>query len=129
MGNLTEYSKGQLISHMLRTATSTKPTQIWIALFYANDTEVSGGGYARVQHGPGDAYWRDQSAGNGITSNIGAITFPEPTGSWGGDVAKWAAIDNAGNVWLAGSLAATKSVTLGDPAPTFPDGALVGTFA
>lgn len=129
MPALSTFSKGQLIAHIFRTASAAKPTGLFVALYHADTTEVSGGGYTRVQHGPGDAYWRDQAGGNGATSNIGSIQFPTPTGSWGAAVTHWKILDQLDNVWLEGALASPKNVTLGDPAPLFPDGALAGVIA
>ena len=49
-------------AHLLRSGTWTKPTGLWVALYVTapsrsgGGVEVSGGGYARVRHGPGDAY-------------------------------------------------------------------------
>lgn len=127
---LSSYGKGQFLNHLLRAGTFAKPTGIWVALFKADGTEMSGGGYARVQHGPGDAFWRDQVSGNGISSNIGPIAFPTPTGADWGQAASFRIYDDAtaGNELGAGVLQAPKTINVGDPAPTFPDGALVTSF-
>ena len=124
---LSEYTRGQLIGHLLRTSTYSKPAAVYVALFKGDGNEMSGGGYARVQHGPGDAYWRDQTAGNGQSTNIGAITFPTPeTTNWGVATAvRLFDASTGGNEIGAGVLSSPKTINVGDPAPTFPDGALL----
>jgi len=93
-------------------------------------TEVSGGSYARAQLDPADANWTAPAGGNGATDNAAAITFPAPTANWG-VVSHVAEIDRAtgGNYLMYGALTASKTVNNGDPAPSFPIGALDVTYA
>jgi hypothetical protein len=129
MSNMTTYSKGELIKHLFRSGSMTKPSALYVALFVGG-TEVSGGGYARVAHGPSDSTWADQTSGDGRTANIGAITFPSPTASWGVVTAcKIMDASTGGNALASGNLAAAKTVNNGDPAPTFADGVLVVVFS
>jgi hypothetical protein len=109
---------------------------IYIALFTsdptdaASGTEVSGGSYARVQYDPSDANWSAPDATGGLCQNLAAITFPAPTGNWG-VVTHFGVFDRSalGNLTAHGVLTTPKTVNSGDPAPTFPIGALSLTYA
>lgn len=108
----------------------------YIALFTAapgdagGGTEVTGGSYARVAVQPADANWTAPDATGGLTDNAAAITFPAPTANWG-VVSHMADMDRltGGNYMLHGALTTPKTVNSGDPAPSFPIGALDVTFA
>jgi hypothetical protein len=125
------------IDHEFRTATFTKPTANWIALFTAAPSDAGGGtevstsgtNYGRVNLPPLDANWAAPSAGNGITSNLVAVTFPLPTGSNWGTVTHFGIFDSqtGGVMRRWAPLAATKIVNAGDLAPVFPIGALTVT--
>ena len=136
MAALSDYLENELIKHIFRTGSFTKPTTLYVALFTAapNDagggTEVSGGSYARVAAGPLDATWAAPAAGDGVTSNVGDITFPAPTANWG-SVTHFGIFDaiTAGNLLIHGALTAAKTVNNGDPAPKFTAGDLQITFA
>lgn len=93
-------------------------------------TECAGGSYARAQLDPADANWNAPSGGNGLTDNAAAINFPTPTASWG-QATHCALHDQAsgGNMSFYGALANPKNINNGDPAPSFPIGALDITFA
>ena len=136
MSNATDYLEGELIRHLFRTGSMTKPAQLHIGLFTAppNDagaggTEVSGGSYARVQVNPGDANWSAPAGGNGTTSNVGTITFPTPTAPWG-IVTHFGVFDAAtgGNLLIAAALQVAKTIETGDGVP-FPPGSLTVTIA
>lgn len=136
MSAMSDYLEGELIKHIFRTGSFTKPSALYVALFTAapNDagggTEVTGGSYARAQLDPADANWAAPAAGNGVTSNAAAITFPAPTANWG-SVTHFAVMDasTAGNMLFHGALSASKTVNNGDPAPEFAIGDLTVTFA
>lgn len=96
--------------------------------------EPVGSGYARVALAASLANLAGtQGAGStaastgasGTTSNNGAITFGTPTGDWypaaGGRVVGMALFDasSGGNAWIVAMLANPKSVSSGDPAPSF----------
>lgn len=93
-------------------------------------TEVSGGSYARVAVAPADANWSAPDATGGLTDNVAAITFPAPTANWG-SISHFAIYDRptGGNPSIWGALSTPKTVNNGDPAPSFPVGALDITFA
>lgn len=128
MTAMSNYLESQLVQHVFRTSSYTKPTQIGIALCTAapadTDTgtltgkEVSNAGaYARVDLAPSDSNWANITSGNGTTNNIGAITFTAASADWG-TVTHVAITDNstygAGQLLFWGSLAGTKVVSNGD---------------
>lgn len=89
MTGFTDYTSQGVLNHITgRAAIFAKPTA-YVALFTAMGgdggtgfTEVSGGGYARVQTASGD--WNGASgSGPSLTSNAQAITFPQATADWG----------------------------------------------
>lgn len=131
MGALTNYIEDELIKHIFRTGTMTKPAGLHVALFTAapgeagGGTEVTGGSYARVANAPGDANWAATAAGNGTTSNAVAVTFPAPTANWG-SVTHWGIFDAAsgGNLLIYAALTTPKTINNGDAAPSFAPGAL-----
>lgn len=135
-GNLSDYAEGKVIDHLFRTASFTKPSGLYIAAFTVaptdagGGTEVAGGSYARVSVPPLDANWAAPSAGNGVTSNLVAITFPTPTADWGTIVALGVFdASPGGNLIVWGPLTASKTVHNGDAGPSFAIGSLVVTFA
>ena len=78
----------EMFGRFYRTAAIAKPTGIYVALFKtlpkADGTggfEISGGGYARIKHGPGDAQWA--ASGPGALYNAVPVKFPAPTADWG----------------------------------------------
>lgn len=136
MANMSDYLEVQLRAHIFRTATFTKPTELHISLHTADPlddasgTEVSGGSYARVQRDPLDANWSAASATNGLTDNVGAITFPAPSANWGvvTHFGIWDA-STGGNLLIHGQLTTPKTINNGDAAPSFGAGDLDVTFA
>ena len=127
MTSMTNYLEGQLIAHIFRTSSFTKPGAIAIALSTsagldtvtgASMSEVANSNnYSRVLVSPGDSNWAAPVANNGTTSNVGAITFPQASGSWG-TVNSVVVVDSAtygaGNALFYGVLAVAKAVTSGD---------------
>lgn len=109
---------------------------VYVALFTAapsdsgGGTEVSGGSYARVAVAPADANWSAPDATGGLTDNVAAITFPAPTANWG-QATHFGIFDRAtgGNLLIWGALTTPKTINNGDPAPSFPIGALDITLA
>ena len=132
MSNASNYLEEQIGTHLLRSLDWPKPQALYVALFTtmpAEDgsgaVEVSGGGYVRVQHGPGNDKWSAPASGNGLFSNLGTILFPSPSADWG-TVVGFGIYDDAtaGNYLLGGILAVQRTITGGDPSPNFPEGAL-----
>ena len=136
MSHMSNYLEVELRKHLFRTGTFTKPSVLAIGLFTVSPsdagggTEVSGGSYARVDLPPLDANWTAASATDGLTDNAVAITYPAPTASWGTIVA-FGIFDalSGGNLLIWGPISPNKAVNNGDPAPSFPIGALDVTFA
>jgi len=132
MSDKSNYLEGELIKHMFRTGSFTKPTVLGIALFTtapdqetgAGGIEVSAGGYARINRPPLDANW-DAPANGGDTANTAIITFGTPSANWG-DIVAFGIFDavSGGNMLYSATLATTKTVNDGDPAPNFPAGAI-----
>lgn len=130
----SDYLEDQIINHIFRTSSFTKPSVLGIALFTAapsdagGGTEVTGGSYARVDHAPLDANWDATSGTDGQTANTTVVTFPAPTADWG-QVTHFGIFDatSAGNLLYWGALTTAKTINNGDPAPTFPAGSLVVT--
>lgn len=130
---MSDYLEDELVKHVFRTGSFTKPTALYVALFTeaptdaGGGTEVTGTGYARINRAPLDANW-DASA-DGLTANTAVITFGTPTANWG-TVTHYALFDavTSGNMLFHGALTSTKVVNNGDPAPTFPAGNLNFTF-
>lgn len=120
-------------THLLRTGSWTKPSAIYIALYTAapsdsgGGTEVSGGSYARVLHGPSDETW---ALTDGVGSNIGAITFATPTADWG-TITHFGLFDasTAGNLLVYGALTSNPTINNGDTATAFAEGALTVTIS
>lgn len=126
---MTDYLETQLIGHIFRTLTYTKPTVLAIALSTSNtlddtctgavmsEVSTSGTAYARQTLNPLDANWAVISGNNGTTSNTPAITFTQATGSWG-NVQAVVICDNstvgAGSALFYGNLTVPKTVTNGD---------------
>lgn len=136
----SNYLENKIIDLVFRNRAFSAPTGVYVALFTAapsdagGGTEVSGGSYARVQHGPSDTTWEATQGGTpaaassgttGATQNAGTITFPSPTANWG-QVTHIGIFDAAtsGNLLYHGALAVPKTVNNGDPAPSFAAGAL-----
>lgn len=134
MSALSDYLEVNLVKHLFRTGSYTKPTQLNVALYTTAPTdagggvEVSGGSYARVNLPPLDANWAATSGVDGHTDNAAAITFPAPTANWGVVVA-FGIFDESTNLLIWGTLTAPKTINSGDPAPSFPVGTLDVTFA
>lgn len=144
MAGKTNFLEGEFLKHILRTGSLSKPTGLWVALYTVAPTDAftSGSptgtevttvntGYARASLGaPDDAVWAAPSGTPRVSSNVGAITFPTPSGSanWGTVVA-FGILDasSGGNLLYWASLTTSKAVTQGDGAPSFLAGALIIT--
>ena len=107
MAALSTYLENQLLTHIFRTSSFTKPSGLYFALASGTLLETMSGnlggnefpnanGYARVTVSPADANFSAVGvvAGSGETQNSGAITFPQATGSWG--TATYVAIVDSG---------------------------------
>lgn len=131
---MTTYLKTQIVTHLLRTGSWTKPTGIYIALFTdqptvsGGGTEVSGGSYARVSFGPLDANWTALTSS--ASKNDLDVVFPQPTGSWG-TVSHFALFDaaSAGNMLVFGELLVASPIDAASAPPTFATAQLTVNLA
>lgn len=137
MSNATNTLEELIGDHLLRTATWSKPANIYVGLFTTmpgddgtGGTEVTGGSYARVQCGPGDSYWTGPTGGTGAYTNAVVVSFPLPTASWG-NVAGYGlfSASSSGTLYISRAFTTPVTVSLGDPAPGFAIGAITVTVA
>jgi len=131
MTAFTNYTEGEIVKHIFRTGSFTKPTTIYVGLMSAvtdgeagTVTELTGGSYARVAVAPGDANWAAPAGGNGTTSNVSTVTFPAATADWAAasHFGIWDA-STAGNLLVYAALTAPRTITNGATA-SFAAGAL-----
>jgi hypothetical protein len=145
MSEMSDYLEDQLIKHLFRTGSFTKPTVLAFCLLTAatNDagigqfstgsgTEVTNAGaYARIDRPPLDANWAATAGGNGQTSNVAAITYSQATASWG-TVTDMAITDSAtydaGNMLFYSPVTTSRTIDSGDTAE-FAIGAITVTLA
>src|SRR3990167_9371696 len=116
MSAMSDFLEAEVIKHIFRTGSFTKPTVLAVALCTAATTDAQTGAtitevtnanaYARTSLNPLDANWTAPGVG-GLTDNASAIVFPTATGSWG-TVTHFAICDSAtwgaGNVLIHGAL-------------------------
>ena len=131
MTAMSDYLESQLITHLFRGGTYTKPTVLALALCTAavsdthtgalTSTEVANAnGYLRLTTNvsPADANWSASSSGNGTTTNVNALTFASASGGDWSTITYVAVVDNStygsGNVLFYGSLTGAKVVSNGD---------------
>lgn len=107
-GGLTDYAERHLLGHFLGTETWTAP-DLWMALGSTDwgeagtgGTEVTGGGYARVQVTDWDAvvtetYMATLSTARprARTQNTNVVTFPASTAAWSIPSPTWGAFFDA----------------------------------
>jgi hypothetical protein len=133
MGSFGDYLELELLDHLTGVGAFAMPTHLWVGLFTitpadaGGGTEVSAGGYGRVDHTPGGTNWN--TAATGSTSNKTAIAFSAPTANWGVIVA-FGVFDaeTAGNLLWWGAVTPNKTINNGDAAPSFAAGALTLTL-
>lgn len=123
MAEASDFLENELIDHLFRTDTFTKPTVIALALLTTGAVDADTGvftsgtgvevtnanGYARLTGSsvdPLNANWAAPTTGDGKTSNLKVLTFAEITGSAWGTITDLAILDNAthnaGNMWFHG---------------------------
>lgn len=130
----SDVTEGNIVTHLFRTGSWTKPTVLAVALGTAcsdsSFTELANtGAYARVTVNPSDSNWAAPAGGNGTTSNSVAATFAAASANWNGgsNLTHFALYDSAtyggGNLILCAALTTPKSVLSGDQA-SFPIGSI-----
>ena len=145
MSEMSNYLEDELIKHIFRTGSFTKPSTLAIALLTTaavdGDTGAFTAGtgvevtnanaYARESRNPLDANWTATAGGDGQTDNAAAITFTQATGSWG-TVAAMAIVDsathNAGNMLFHSTVDTSRTIDNGDTAE-FAAGSITVTLA
>lgn len=141
----SDFIEDELIKHFFRTgniaAISVQAVALLTTIAIDSDSgiftagtgvEVAGGGYLRVDHPPLDANWAASAGGDGVTSNIGLITYPKATANWGlPDIEGFALCDNVtvntGNMLYHSAVATPKPVDTDDTAE-FPAGGITITY-
>ena len=143
MSHMSDYLENQIIDHLFRAATFSKPAALYYALFTAapsdagGGTEVSGNNYSRAQLNPSNTNYNATQGGTtgassgtgGQTSNAAAITFPTPSGTWGA-VTHIGVFDasSGGNLLMWAPLTTAKTINSGD-AVSFTAGQFTFTLA
>ena len=128
MAEMSNFLENELYDHVLRNASYTSPTNIYMSLHTADPTdagtgtEVSGGSYARTAVTMG-------APTNGSGTNSSDVQFPQCTSDWGSvtHIAIWDAT-TAGNMLFHTPLDTTKNITTGDVFK-IASGSLTVTFA
>jgi len=111
-GNLSDYLENKLLDHFLGTATYTKPTTVYVALYTVapsdagGGTQVTGGSYARQTA-------TFSAAASGTTSNTGNIDFAGMPAATTVAIGIFDAL-TAGNLLLWGTLTTNKTTDAGD---------------
>jgi hypothetical protein len=114
MAEMSNHLENALINATLRNTAYTSPTTVYVGLYTSDPTdantgtEVSGGSYARTSVTFG-------APSNGVTTNSGAVEFPQATASWG--TVGWIGILDAatsGNLLYHTALDTSKTIDNGD---------------
>lgn len=126
MAAMSDYLENQLIDHIFRTNSFSKPSTLAIGLWNTvlDDTstgatfgEVSGGTYTRQTLGPDDAAW-SAGTGSGITGNLSAISWTCGDGGGWGVINTVAILDDttigAGNILFYGLVSTPRTINNGD---------------
>lgn len=129
MAGFTNYTEDLVLDWLLTTATATRPTAWYVALYTVapgesgGGTEVSGTSYVRTA-----VSFSVTGTAPTTAANSAAVEFPTAGGSWGTVVA--AGIfdaSTAGNLLAFADLTASKAVSTGDVL-RFNTGALTVTL-
>ena len=122
MGDLSDFLANELLDHVLRNASYTAPSAIYLGLSTNGSSEISGNGYARV------ACTFDVAATSATTSSA-AVTFGVPTASWGtiSHCALFDALSSGNRLTDWKALTASKTVAAWDTL-TFAAGDIDWTF-
>lgn len=118
MSRASNYLEDVTLNYFLRKQSVTQPTQLFVALYKTNPsdvdtgTEVAGGGYVRQSVTFGNP---TQQADKATVSNNSRIEFPTATGSWG-EVAYFGIRDakTGGNLLVYGAFNKPTSIEEGN---------------
>ena len=127
---VTDFLEGHIGSHIFRTASYPKPTELYVGFFLDTPddlgdltNEVSGGGYARPRLDPGDENWGGPTEADGTFFNLKNIELPQQTTDWG-TLTSWAIFDEGANMLLYGDLVAPVDILLTTAKGIIPPGYL-----
>jgi hypothetical protein len=121
----SNYLENKVLDHVLRVASYTQPSGLWLALF----TNTSGNAAANLEAGTltdeistsSSAYSRQSisfnSSSNGVSASSATVTFSTATANWG-TITHVAVMDGntagAGNVLFYGAVTTSKTIETGD---------------
>lgn len=111
--SFTSYTDNKLIDHLLGSATYTKPSSLYVALYVGDP--ASGGTEVSTS---GSAYSRQSAAftiSGGAASNTSQLQWSAATSSWG-TITHVAIFDasTSGNRLVDAALSTSKSIGIGD---------------
>lgn len=125
MSAASNYLENKVLDHVLRVASYTQPSGLWLALF----TNTSGNAASNLEAGTltdeistsGSAYSRQSisfnSASSGSSASSATVTFSTATSNWG-TITHVAVMDGgtagAGNVLFYGAVTTSKTIENGD---------------
>ncbi|MDG4550746.1 MAG: hypothetical protein P9F19_15925 [Candidatus Contendobacter sp.] len=113
----------QMVGNALFAEMPLQLAEIAIGLFDGSNAELSGGGYQRVRHDPGESRWSStQVDGKTRFTNLTPVTFGAPTTNWG--TAAAVGYFSGGELLAAGPIA-PRVIEAGDHPPVFLAGELV----
>lgn len=110
----SNYLEDAILNHVLRNVALTSPTTIYLALYTVAPTDTGGGTQVT-----GGSYARQvitfSAPSSGVSTNSGAVTFPQASAAWGTIVAMgvFDAV-SGGNLLYHGTLATSKVVGIND---------------
>lgn len=116
MSAASDYLENKVLDHFLGTASTTAPTNVYVALFTADPTDADSGTEVTTS---GTAYARQtatfSAASSGSTSNSADIEFSQATANYG-TVTHFGIYDasTAGNLLFHGALTSSKVIETGD---------------
>jgi hypothetical protein len=116
MSAASDYLENKVLDHFLGTASTTAPTNVYVALFTADPTDADSGTEVTTS---GTAYARQTAtfgaASSGSTSNSADIEFSQATANYG-TVTHFGIYDasTAGNLLFHGALTSSKTIETGD---------------
>jgi len=123
----SNYLENKVLDHVLRVASFTQPSGLWLALFKspvskaATDADLEAGTLTNEVGTSGTAYTREAvtfaASSSGTSATNATVTFDAATASWG-TVTHVAIMDGgtagAGNVLFYGQVTTEKTIDSGD---------------
>ena len=126
MSAASNYLEGKVLDHVLRVASYTQPSGLWLALFTNTSTNAATNLEAgtltdEISTGGGSLYARQTAtfaaASGGTSATSATITFPAAGANWG-TITHVAVMDGAtagaGNVLFWGAVTTAKTIETGD---------------